>query len=76
MPPRSAEDGCVALEVVLTRRNTFGPLHQVPLRASGYGPDNFITEGTGFTEEYQLYPAGLLQPPIFSWQENPGSAKT
>jgi len=51
------------LEVILTRRNTFGPLHQVPLRAGAYGPGNFITEGAGWSDEYQLYPAGLLEAP-------------
>ena len=51
------------LEIVLTRRNTFGPLHQIPLKAQAYGPDNFITEGENFTEEYMLYPAGLLAAP-------------
>jgi hypothetical protein len=53
----------VYLEVVLTRRNTFGPLHQVPLRAPAYGPHSFITEGGSFTNNYMLYPAGLLESP-------------
>ena len=50
----------IDVEVVLTRRNTFGPLHQIPLIAHAYGPDNFITEGVRFTDEYMLYPAGIL----------------
>ena len=74
VPLGGAENGRIALEVILTRRNTFGPLHQVPLRAGAYGPDNFITEGAGFTENYQLYPAGLLQPPVFSWGEKRADA--
>jgi len=53
----------VKLEVTLTRRNVFGPLHQVPLDTAGYGPDNFISEGRHFTEEYNLYRSGLLEAP-------------
>lgn len=59
----------IALEVVLTRRNTFGPLHQRPLRAGAYGPGNFVTQGDDFSEDYQLYPAGLLLPPVLSWKD-------
>lgn len=56
-------------EVVLTRRNTFGPLHQIPLRAGGYGPDNWTTTGKNFSETYMLYPAGLLEAPALEWRE-------
>ncbi len=52
------------IEVVLTRRNTFGPLHQVPLKAPAYGPDNWHTQGEGFSDSYMLYPAGILEPPV------------
>jgi hypothetical protein len=62
------------LEVILTRRNTFGPLHQLPLRAGSYGPGNFITEGSGWTDDYQLYPAGLLQAPEVVIQREPEPA--
>jgi hypothetical protein len=55
-------NGMLELEVVLTRRNTFGPLHQIPLRAPGYGPGNWITEGKAFSLDYGLYPAGILEP--------------
>jgi len=54
---------CVGLEVVLTRRNVFGPLHQVPLDTTGYGPGNWISEGRHFSEGYNLYTSGLLEPP-------------
>jgi len=53
------------LELVLTRRNTFGPLHQKPLLAPGYGPQNFLTEGEHFSENHMLLPSGLLAPPEF-----------
>ena len=61
--------GEIALDVVLTRRNTFGPLHETPLRAWAYGPGNFRTTGQNWTEEYVLYPAGLLQVPAISFRE-------
>jgi len=59
------KSGCkkIELEVVLTRRNTFGPLHQIPLKTVAYGPGSFITEGENFSEDYMLYPAGLLAAP-------------
>ncbi|MGN6627542.1 MAG: hypothetical protein ACTHLN_13070, partial [Tepidisphaeraceae bacterium] len=57
-------EGKLVLDVVLTRRNTFGPLHQVPLRTANYGPDNFVTEGERWSDSYMLYPAGLLAPPV------------
>ncbi|WP_119319913.1 hypothetical protein [Capsulimonas corticalis] len=59
------------LEVVLTRRNTFGPLHQLPLRSHAYGPGNFTTGGAHFTNDYMLYPAGLLEAPVISWADTP-----
>jgi hypothetical protein len=47
------------VEVILTRRNTFGPLHQIPLQAFAYGPDNFVTEGENYSSKYLLVPSGL-----------------
>lgn len=47
------------LEIVLTRRNTFGPLHLVPAIARSYGPGSFTTKGDSFANEYQFLPAGL-----------------
>ena len=58
-----SDAGKIELEVVLTRRNTFGPLHQIPLKAHAYGPGNFTTAGENFSENYMLYPAGLLASP-------------
>jgi hypothetical protein len=60
------QGGELSVQVVLTRRNTFGPLHQVPLRADGYGPGNWTTGGKGWSQNYQLYPAGLLEAPVIS----------
>ncbi len=53
----------IKLEVVLTRRNTFGPLHQLPRQTAWYGPENWITEGAAFSEQWVLWPAGLLAAP-------------
>jgi hypothetical protein len=61
--------GVIDVEVVLTRRNTFGPLHQIPLRAGGYGPGNWVTSGKGWSDDYMLWPAGLLKAPEISWRK-------
>ncbi len=55
------EDHRLKITVVLTRRNTFGPLHQLPALAYSYGPDNFETTGEEFTQAYSLLPAGLCE---------------
>ncbi len=52
-----------SIEVVLTRRNTFGPLHQCPKEAPSYGPGNFMTTGREWSDAYMLYPQGLLEKP-------------
>lgn len=54
----------ILLHVVLTRRNTFGPLHQLPLRPWAYGPFSFVSEGEAFSENYTLIPSGLLGDPF------------
>jgi len=54
----------IDLNVILTRRNVFGPLHQVPAVVGAYGPGNFVTGGKAFSESYMLIPSGLLAPPI------------
>jgi hypothetical protein len=56
------EDGFLRVTVVLTRRNTFGPLHQLPAHSSGYGPGNFETTGEWFSNDCVLLDAGLTQP--------------
>ena len=63
------DDGPVRLDAVLTRRNTFGPLHLMPKRADAYGPDHFVTEGQAWSQTYQLYPSGLLEVPVFCVRE-------
>ncbi len=59
----------LGVQVVLTRRNTFGPLHQIPVRAGSYGPDSWHSDGFGWSQSYQLYPSGLLEAPVVSIRE-------
>ena len=58
-------DGDLWLDVVLTRRNTFGPLHGLPAKTFTVSPGNFLTSGPAWTYDYVLLPAGLLDPPLF-----------
>lgn len=60
---KGSKDQLLNVAVVLTRRNTFGPLHEVTLRAGAYGPGNFVTGGDDFSMNYALYPSGLLAIP-------------
>lgn len=48
----------IGLTVVGTRRNTFGPLHQVPALDIAYGPANFVTEGEHWSDGYVLVGSG------------------
>lgn len=60
----AAQGDTVLLNVVLTRRNTFGPLHALPALVGAYGPGNWITEGPSFTmDAYALLPSGLTHRP-------------
>ncbi|UVI29616.1 glycosyl hydrolase [Paenibacillus spongiae] len=60
--------GEAEFDMVLTRRNTFGPLHQLPLHTPHYGPDNWVTEGSSFSEADVLLPSGLLGAPKLVWK--------
>ena len=59
---RMTGEGC-EVTVVLTRRNLFGPLHLVPKQQAAYGPGHWVTEGGNWSDDYQLYPSGLLAAP-------------
>ena len=69
-PPYEATIECpsgareVICDVLLTRINTFGPLHLAPKEQNGIGPFSFRTEGAEFSRAPQLWPAGLLQAPV------------
>lgn len=56
-------DGDLWLDVVLTRRNTFGPFHLAPAHQWAIGPEHFVANNT---EDYVLYPSGLLSLPEFA----------
>ncbi|MBN1346580.1 MAG: hypothetical protein JXQ73_28075 [Phycisphaerae bacterium] len=56
----------LGIEVIGHRHNAFGPLHQAPPEPPWTGPGNFITEGEQWQEAYNLYPCGLLAPPVLS----------
>ncbi len=48
----------IDLCVVGTRKNVFGPLHQLPAIAGACGPGNFVTGGASWTDEYVLIDSG------------------
>jgi len=56
------ENGALRVTIILTRRNTFGPLHQVPVVWDYCGPEHFETEGEHFSTDYSLVQAGLIGP--------------
>lgn len=49
----------IEVTVVGTRRNVFGPLHQVPKIAPACGPGEFMTTGEKWTDDYSLIDSGL-----------------
>ena len=51
-------------DVILTRINTFGPLHITPKEQNGIAPTSFRTSGENFARRPQLWPSGLLTPPV------------
>jgi len=57
--------GCkdeVDVKVVLTRRNTFGPLHDAVQPRYWTCPQHFITEGDEWSDECIFVPSGILKP--------------
>lgn len=59
----ASRDGVVIADLALTRRNTFGPLHLVPIDQPAIGPHSFRSSGDSWSDAYQLIPAGLTSPP-------------
>jgi hypothetical protein len=57
-------NGSVDVEIILTRRNTFGPLHDALSPRDWIAPSHFITEGPDFAKECILTPLGLLSAPV------------
>lgn len=54
----------VDVEIILTRRNTFGPLHDAVPNRPFNGPFHWVTEGDDFSVDCVLEPSGLLQRPV------------
>ena len=53
------------VEIVLSRRNTFGPLHDAEKERYWNWPGHWITEGDEFEPNPVLIPSGLLAAPEF-----------
>lgn len=54
----------LSIRVILSRQNLMGPFHRVPKDEIMTGPASFRTSGAAYTPAYELFPAGLLQPPL------------
>jgi hypothetical protein len=62
----SLEKGETVLEYILTRRNTFGPLHADTKGVDWIGPDQFITTGDAFFgDKHILLPQGMTSQPYY-----------
>ncbi len=49
----------VELTLVGTRRNTFGPLHMLPVISEATGPMHFVTEGKSWSDDYAFIESGI-----------------
>ncbi len=49
----------IEVTVVGTRMNVFGPLHETEKPAFACGPDNYVTTGERWTDDYSLLSSGL-----------------
>ena len=54
------DGGDIAVTLVCTRRNTFGPLHLVPALTWSLGPEHFTTSGDSFSDDYVLMDSGIF----------------
>lgn len=61
----SGSEGSVEVDLFLTRRNTFGPLHDTVKDRDHTGPYHWMTEGDEWSDDCVFVPAGLLSPPQF-----------
>ena len=52
----------VEIELTLTRRNTFGPLHGLPALDTVCSPSSFVTEGEKWSDDAIVLPCGLSIP--------------
>jgi hypothetical protein len=63
----TGERADIAIEVIASRRNSFGPLHQKNIQP-WVGPDSFLTGGDDWSDDYVVRPCGLLEPPRLVWR--------
>ena len=61
--PEGKSNAEIRVEVVGHRRNSHGPLHHAKKWPAWTGPNEFVTTGDKWTDEYQLVPCGLMKPP-------------
>ena len=47
------------ITLVNSRRNSFGPLHIVPVIQAAYGPEHFLTAGDKWSDDYSLIEAKI-----------------
>ena len=57
-------EGLKEIRLFLTRKNTFGPLHEREPDPEVCEPDSFFTTGEKWSEAYVLQPQGIMEPPI------------
>jgi hypothetical protein len=62
--PEGTAEADIRVEVLGHRRNSHGPLHHAKKWPTWTGPNEFVSEGADWTDEYQLVPCGLMKPPI------------
>ncbi len=51
------------IEFTTSNRNLLGPHHHIEGELTAVGPDSFMTEGGGWTDEYSFVPEGLAAVP-------------
>ena len=54
------------IQVISSRRNLLGPLHNVERYPRWTGSGQFVTTGEAWTEDYVLLPYGLMEDPVLS----------
>ena len=56
------------VEVIISRRNTFGPLHDTERYRYWNTPAHWVTEGYEFEPNPVLHPSGLLAAPMLAFK--------
>lgn len=58
--PVCSRGGYAPVTAVLTPKNMFGPLHELPACAPVCGPEDYHTAGAAWSDDYALLPQGIL----------------